>query len=157
MKKYNLLIILCALFSMILQLISHRSEAKIINSDPFDSIQVVQDSVTMSAADIVQKQLEAYNAKDLEAFLSLYSDNVKGFNFPDKEIFSGKNAMRAGYEALFKDNPDLQCVVLQRTVMNNVVVDHEKISGLSNANDVNTIAIFKIEKGKINRIYFIRN
>lgn len=157
MKKLKLQILTFPLFLLALQLISNTSEAKFFNINSSDSSQLVRDSIPLSPVEIVQKQLEAYNAKDLEVFLSLYSDNVKGYNFPDKEIFSGKNAMRAGYEALFKDNPDLQCIVLQRTVMNDVVIDHEKVTGLSNANDINTIAIFKIENGKINKIYFIRN
>ncbi len=117
----------------------------------------VGDTTILSPEEIVQKQLEAYNAKDLDAFLALYSNNVKAFNFPDKEIFSGIKSMRAGYEAFFKENPNLLCVVLQRMILNNTVIDHENITGLANGKEINTIAIFKIENGKINRIYFIRN
>lgn len=115
-----------------------------------------QDTILWSPEELVQKQLEAYNNKDLETFLSFYSDNIRAFNFPDKEIFTGKNAMRAGYEALFNDNPNLYCEVSNRIVMNNIVVDHERISGLSNGNLIETIAIFKIENGKISRIYFLK-
>lgn len=123
----------------------------------YDSVSVAQDSIIFSPEEIVQKQLEAYNARDLEAFLSYYSDNVKAYNFPDKEIFSGKNLMRAGYEAFFSQNPDLLCVVLQRMVMNDVVIDYERITGLSDGKDLNSIAIFKIENGKVSQIYFIGN
>lgn len=106
---------------------------------------------------LVQGQLEAYNLKDLEAFLSFYSDDIKAFNFPDKEIFSGKQSMRRGYESFFTDNPGAQCEILQRMIMGNTIIDYERISGLSKGDTLRAMVIFKIDKGKINRVYFIRN
>ncbi|MDQ3392603.1 MAG: nuclear transport factor 2 family protein [Bacteroidota bacterium] len=124
---------------------------------PQDSLLIVPDSLALSPQEIVQKQLEAYNAKDINTFLSCYSDNIRAYNFPDTEIFAGKKMMRAGYEVLFNDNPNLFCKVSQRMVMNNMVVDYEHITGLASGKTVSAIAIFMIEKGKIKKVYFLKN
>lgn len=109
-----------------------------------------------SPEQLVQGQLEAYNLKDLEAFLSFFSDDIRAFNFPEKEIFSGKQNMRRGYESFFTQNPAAQGQVLQRMIMGNTVIDLERITGLAKGDTLRTMIIFKINKNKINRIYFIR-
>lgn len=49
---------------------------------------------------LVQRQLNAYNARNLEAFLEPYSDDVELYQFPDKLISKGKEDMRKGYAFL---------------------------------------------------------
>jgi hypothetical protein len=44
---------------------------------------------------IVQAQLEAYNRRDLEGFLSFYSDDAVLLNYPDQVTQIGKDQMRA--------------------------------------------------------------
>jgi hypothetical protein len=148
---------LVILFTSIISFINFSSPLKAVpiclNLDIL--IQQPEDTV-LTPEQVVQGQLEAYNLKDLEAFLSFYSDDIRAFNFPEREIFSGKNSMRRGYESFFTENPGAQCEVQQRMIMGNTIIDHEKISNLAKGNILEAMVIFKIEKGKINRIYFIR-
>ena len=46
---------------------------------------------------LVQQQLNAYNARGIDAFLAPYADDVELYQFPDKLIGKGKDAMRKAY------------------------------------------------------------
>ncbi len=43
---------------------------------------------------IVQRQVDAYNKRDLEAFLDSYADDAEAFNFPARLMGSGKKVFR---------------------------------------------------------------
>jgi uncharacterized protein (TIGR02246 family) len=82
-----------------------------------------------SAAQVVNEQLEMYNAQDLEGFLRTYADDavlVAG----GKSIAQGKQALRERYGKMFKSFPNNRCSVAeQRTEGVRVVLIHEIITG----------------------------
>ncbi len=104
---------------------------------------------------LAQQQLNAYNLRNLEAFLEPYSDSVEIYEFPAKLITKGKAAMRKEYEGMFKTVVDLHCEVTERIVEGNTVIDHEKVTGFG-PQPVKAIAIYHIENGKIAKVYFIQ-
>ena len=71
---------------------------------------------------IVQAQLEAYNARDLNAFLATYAEDAELFEHPSKLLASGMAQLRERYAARFAD-PILHALVLKRIVMGNFVID----------------------------------
>ncbi len=105
---------------------------------------------------LVQQQLNAYNARDIEAFLHPYSDSIEMYNFPDKLFMKGKEEMRKTYTDLFKNRPELHCELVKRTVIGRTSIDHERISGIGSAKS-ETVAIYKTENGKITKVYFMRD
>jgi hypothetical protein len=42
-------------------------------------------------------------------------------------------------------------------VLGNIIIDHERVSGLKNLEPFEAVAIYKIENNKISKIYFIKN
>lgn len=102
---------------------------------------------------LVQQQLNAYNARDMEAFLVPYSDSVELYDFPNKLLAKGKAAMQTMYAETFKTTPELHCEIVKRIVLGNTVIDHERVSGKSNEK-IEAIAEYEIENGKIKRVYF---
>lgn len=108
------------------------------------------------AAKLVQQQLDAYNQRDIEAFLKPYSDSVKIYNHPNQLIMSGKDKMRANYEGMFANTPDLHCTLMNRMVLGNVVIDQESVIFQKDAAPLEVMAMYKIENGKIAEVYFIR-
>jgi hypothetical protein len=78
------------------------------------------------AVEVVQKQLDAYNARDMDAFLATYADEVELFRFPNTPSAKGKEEMRKNYTARFSD-PILHCIIVKRIVMGNTVIDHERV------------------------------
>lgn len=107
---------------------------------------------------LIEKQLEAYNNRDIEAFLEPFSDNIKGYNYPDQLIFEGKEKMREGYAQLFEAFPNLHCKTISRTVFKDIVIDKELLTGIK-VMDENVVqywvAIYKIESNKISEVRFI--
>jgi len=106
-----------------------------------------------SPSDLVQRQLNAYNARNIEAFLDTYSDDVELFIFPSKSIGKGKEAMRKTYEAMFQQTPNLHCEILGRIVQGNVVIDKESVR--FGDQKLEAVAVYHIENGKIAKVYFI--
>lgn len=111
--------------------------------------------IEKKAVDIAQKQLDAYNARDIEAFVACYSDSVQVYNFPGQLIMEGRESMRQGYAGFFADNPQLHCELINRISIGNKVMDREKVSG-AGPEPFHALAIYFVEKGLIQRVYFIR-
>ena len=108
------------------------------------------------AARLVQKQLDAYNARDIDAFVSVYSDSVKVYNFPNALQYTGNATMRSRYGGFFARTPDLHCTLVNRMVLGNVVIDQESVIFNKNNPPSKVIAMYKIANGKISEVYFIR-
>lgn len=106
------------------------------------------------AEKIVQEQLDAYNSRNIEAFVSTYSEDVKVFDFPNKSRFEGKDKMRESYGSFFESTPDLNCEIKNRIVIGNKVIDEEFLT--INKINYNAVAIYEIENGKIAKVTFVR-
>ncbi|MEL6918988.1 MAG: nuclear transport factor 2 family protein, partial [Bacteroidota bacterium] len=103
---------------------------------------------------IVQKQLDAYNKRDIEAFLDTYTDDVKVFNFPEELRYTGKKKMRENYAPFFESTPDLNCEIKNRISIGNKVIDEEYLT--INGNNFSAVAIYEVENGKIAKVTFVR-
>ena len=103
---------------------------------------------------LVEQQAEAYNRRDLEAFLAPYSEDIELYEFPDKRHAVGKAAMREGYKPLFEKFPELHCESINRMVFGNTVIVHERVTGLPKL--VEAIAIYTIKDGKIVRLTLVQ-
>jgi GNAT superfamily N-acetyltransferase len=80
---------------------------------------------------VVQRQLDAYNARDLQRFLAEYSDDVRAYRPPAVEpALVGKPALAEFYATQRFNRPALHAALLNRMVLGRKVIDHERISGL---------------------------
>lgn len=106
----------------------------------------------------VQAQLEAYNAKDLAAFLEVFSDDAEAYNYGNPEpIAKGKSDFSKLYGNLFKSSPQLHSEVLSRQVIGKTVIDYEYITGRQGSDEpLLLVAIYVVTEGKIVRCDFIR-
>jgi imidazolonepropionase-like amidohydrolase len=104
---------------------------------------------------LAQQQLNAYNLRDIDAFLEPYADSVEIYNFGGKVMMKGKEAMRKSYSEMFKNTPDLHCRLVNRIVEGNTVIDQESVTGWGDK-PAKAIAIYTIEKGKIAKVHFIQ-
>lgn len=101
---------------------------------------------------VVQRQVNAYNARNIDAFLSTYSENIELYNFPGGLIGAGKEKMRDMYEGFFKSNTNLHCEIVNRIVLGNTVIDHERVR--LNGKTLEAIAIYEVSNGKIVKVTF---
>jgi imidazolonepropionase-like amidohydrolase len=103
---------------------------------------------------LVQRQLNAYNARDIDAFMEPYADDVELYGFPNQLLDKGKESMRKGYEEFFKNSPDLHCEIKERIIQGNYIIDKESVSGMGKTK-VEATAIYHIVNNKISKVYFI--
>jgi hypothetical protein len=107
---------------------------------------------------VVQSNLEAYNNRDLEKFISWFSEDVELYSFTEmKLIASGKPAIEKLYKELFEASPELHSTILKRIVFDNKVIDHESIIGRKGSKDIlEIVMIYEVKDGKIFKMTSIR-
>ena len=72
-----------------------------------------------------QAQLDAYNARDVDAFAYCYAVDVEVSRLPTGRVIArGREALRETYAKLFAAAPVLHCNLLHRLVHGRCVVDH---------------------------------
>jgi imidazolonepropionase-like amidohydrolase len=113
------------------------------------------DLLPSTPADIVQRQLNAYNARDLDAFIATYRPDARLYAFPDRLEAEGHAAMRRIYGQMFANLPDLHAEVPRRIVAGNHVIDQEVVTGLPGGETMRATAIYEVQDGLIARVWFI--
>ena len=108
-----------------------------------------------SISDIIQKQVEAYNSHDLEAFLSFYSDSVAAYIFPNYPLGKGKEALMEEYGRQFRTEPNMQVEIKKRICLGDYVIDKEFATGMAGGNTLEALAIYKVENNLITTVWFI--
>ena len=103
---------------------------------------------------LAQRQLNAYNFRNIEAFLEPYADDVELYTYPNTLISKGKEEMRKRYGERFKNTPNLHCELKGRIVQGNIVIDKEHV--ISGDKIIDATVIYQIENDKIKKVYFIR-
>jgi hypothetical protein len=105
---------------------------------------------------IVQAQVDAYNAHDVEAFVETYTNDAQLFEHPAKLLASGSAQLRERYTARFKE-PNLHAVIVERIVMGNIVVDHEKVTRTfpEGSGVLEAVAIYQVESGRIAKAWLL--
>ena len=104
---------------------------------------------------VVQAQLDAFNAKDVEALMRTYAPNAEQFALHGERLAQGHEELRPRYMARFEE-PDLFARLLSRTVIGNIVTDLELITrnfpeGLGT---LEMLCIYEVVDGRIQRASF---
>jgi hypothetical protein len=81
----------------------------------------------MSPEQLVQKQLDAFNAKDIEALLGTYAPDAEHYVLHGQLLAKGREQLRPRFLLRFSE-PDLFAKLLSRTSMGPIVIDHEVIT-----------------------------
>ncbi len=77
-------------------------------------------------AALAAAQLEAYNARDTDAFCACFSEDVRVLDADGAETLAGMDAFRARYHALFTGWDEVGAAVDERLVLEPHVVDAER-------------------------------
>lgn len=106
-------------------------------------------------AALVQRQLEPYNAKNIDAWLSTYAPDAKQFNLHAECIAAGHAELRQRIAIRFAE-PDLHARLIQRIVMANIVVDHEVITRnfTQGKGEIEMLCVYEIQQGLIQKASF---
>jgi hypothetical protein len=113
------------------------------------------DDVSSSAQHIVQAQLDAYNARDIDSFMRWWSHDCQYYEFPSKLLASGSAEIRERHIVRFRE-PNLFGRLLSRIVAGDMVIDHETVVRTfpEGAGEVDVVAIYQVKDGKIANAWF---
>ena len=107
--------------------------------------------------DIVEEQVFAYNAKDLERFIATYSTDVIIEDGEGNLIMRGHDQLRERYRALFEASPELHCRIASRVRVGKYVVDEEEVTGIQGSpTPIYAVAIYRIEEDRIAHVRMLR-
>ncbi len=149
--------------------VGKKADLVLLNANPIDSLSnitkidiVIKNGhvinpdtlITITPLSLVQQQLNSYNARSIDAFVAPYADDAELYEFPDKLIGKGKDAMRKAYTTVFSSAPDLHCKIKDRITHGNTIIDYETITGIGKSK-VDGISIYQIENNKIKKVYII--
>jgi uncharacterized protein (TIGR02246 family) len=86
----------------------------------------------MSATtELIDAQLEAYRARDLERFLAFFARDVAVTDFEGNVLMQGLEGMRENYAPLFDNSPELTVEITSRIETGPFVVDLEHLEGFN--------------------------
>jgi hypothetical protein len=107
-------------------------------------------------ASIVQRQLDAYNARDVDAILATYAEDAQHFEHPSTLLACGSAQLRERFGARFQE-PNLHAQLVQRMVMGNTVIDHEVVTRTfpDGAGTMELVAIYHVHECHIAKAWFI--
>jgi hypothetical protein len=113
----------------------------------------------LSPAAAAQRQLELFNAHDLEGFLALFAEDVEVSEVPAGSTAPfGKARMRELYAEHFKANPDLHASAEAQMISGEFVIQKERIKGRAGKKEsLDVVVIYQVKAGKIVRMWSLRD
>jgi putative hydrolase of HD superfamily len=104
---------------------------------------------------VVASQLDAYNARDIDAFMAAWHDDAQILAYPGTMIANGAEEIRARHLIRFRDDV-LAAKLRSRTCVGDLVVDHETVtrSFAAGPREVEVVGIYQVENGRIRAALF---
>ena len=120
--------------------------------NPADSLDLVD---PFAPAAFAQRQLDAYNARDLAAFVAEYAEDVVVWRLPNPEpVLVGREAFAAHYRAHRFQLPGLHAELVNRMTFGNKVIDHERVHGVQ-AEPMEVAAVYEVSDRGITKVWFV--
>ena len=110
----------------------------------------------ISPETVIQRQLEAYSSRDVDALLAIYAGDAQMFEHPATLVASGSAAIRERFTARFRE-PNLHAKLLNRMVMGSIVVDHEQVTRTfpEGPGQLELVMIYEVRQGRIIKAWTI--
>jgi hypothetical protein len=123
--------------------------------------ELVTGGVAIDVADpraIVQEQVDAYNAHDLERFIACYAPTALILDGQGARIYEGHDEMRAGYGPMMEQNPSMCAEIATRIQVGEWVIDEEIVSGITDEGyppELHAVTVYQVTGGKIQRVQIL--
>jgi hypothetical protein len=113
--------------------------------------------VECDAVATVDRQLHAYNERDLQALLACFAPEICVYEVgTEAPVLRGIEALREKYEESFKKNPAVYASLERREVHDRFVTDFERLSGLQDGHDRRIKVIYEVRGAQIVRIWYMK-
>jgi putative hydrolase of HD superfamily len=107
-----------------------------------------------SPADVVQTQVDAYNARDAAAFANCYAEGATVIGPDGSVMMTGREAIASVYGQLFAQSPDLHVEIGSRLGAGDWIVDEEDVSGVTFEGmppTMHALIVYHVADGRIDR------
>ena len=110
---------------------------------------------TKTPLSVVQAQLDAYNAKDVEALLETYATDAEQYTLHGELLAKGHDQLRPRFLARFSE-PNLHARLVSRIVVGNIVTDAELITRdfPEGIGTLEMLCIYEVAEGRIQKASF---
>jgi hypothetical protein len=105
---------------------------------------------------VVQRQLDAYNAHDIDALMAVYADDAELYDHPATLLARGTGQIRERLAGRLRE-PNLHAQLIGRLVMENTVIDREIVTRTfpEGPGRIHLIAIYQVRRGRIAKAWVI--
>jgi uncharacterized protein (TIGR02246 family) len=110
--------------------------------------------IDCDVAALIDAQLEAYNRHDVPAFVETYAPSASLFMNRGEPWVTGHDAITREYSAFFEQAPELRAEVVNRIIVGDTVVDHERVRIAPNVPEIEAVAVYTVRECKIARVDF---
>jgi uncharacterized protein (TIGR02246 family) len=109
----------------------------------------------MTPEETVSALVDAYNARDAEAFAALFAEDATVALYPGQVRQRSRAEVHEHYRQSFAQYPDGGSVVAHRVVLGAFVVDHERMTRSPDEPALDLIAINEVRDGQIVRLELV--
>lgn len=103
----------------------------------------------MTIQEIIDRQMSAFNNKDIVKMMSLYTDDTKIYTFSDHElVINGKKECEEMFVKLFEQSPDLNADFIKTIYFTNKAIVHEYVYGRNGIKEKKNKSLFLKYKTK---------
>lgn len=110
----------------------------------------------MTPVDVVQGQLDAYNAQDVGRFMTFYAPDAVLASFNGDILAEGAEAIRVRHVNLFAAHPQNLARLVNRISFASTVIDHEDVERAPGGERFEVAAIYTLKNGLIARVDYAK-
>ncbi len=122
----------------------------------------VADTITRNLTDIARAMIDAYNAQDVDTYVSFMTDEACEANYRGDVVREGKEGTRSGLAAAFARWPQNRAEILSAQEIGNYVLMREHVTrgpatdGSALVDPFEVVAIYTFEGDRCARVEFVR-
>lgn len=108
----------------------------------------------IAPSELIQQQLNAYNARDLVRFMSFWADDAELRTFDGELLAASAEQIRERHSARFQE-ANLRGHLIKRVVAGEVVIDHriDQRTFPDGTGQVEVLAVYETAAGKIKKMW----
>jgi hypothetical protein len=104
---------------------------------------------------VVQRQMDAYNAHDAQAYAACFAPGAQLIRHPGIPQLEGHDEIYRTFAKVFRDHKDAKMRVLYRAELGpSTVIEHQEVDGIEKS-PVPSLAIYSVRGGLIQAAWFV--
>ena len=104
---------------------------------------------------LVQRQTDAYNAHDAQAYAACFTPDIQFIRHPGIAQIQGRDELYKTFATFFREHKDAKMRVLYRAQLGpTTVVEHQEVDGIDKK-PIASVVIYSLQNGLIQAAWFV--